>query len=63
MPAGSVLAANLPGAGDLEPFRNGFPGLAAGDRLWHKARKITQLARVTTAFDRRNLPHGKRPRS
>ena len=36
--------------GDLEPFRDGFPGFAARNRLWHKARKIAQPARLTTAF-------------
>jgi hypothetical protein len=50
MPARGVLPANFPRASDLEPLGDGFPGFAARDRLWHKARKITQPARVTTAF-------------
>ena len=53
MAARRVLAEHLPFGGDLEPLRDGFPGLAARNRLWHKARKIAQLERVTTAFARR----------
>ena len=56
---GGMLAPDFSGPGDLEPFRDGFPGFAARNRLWHKARKITQPACVTTAFARRRLPHGK----
>ena len=45
MPARGVLTQHLPGRGDLEPFGNGFPGLAARDRFRHKARKIGALLR------------------
>jgi hypothetical protein len=45
-----MLAPDFSGPGDLEPFRDGFPGFAARNRLWHKARKIPQPARLTTAF-------------
>src|SRR6476620_4593487 len=55
MPAGGVLPQDFPCGGNLEPLRNGLPGFAARDRLWHKARKIAHLTRVTTAFDRRKL--------
>ena len=54
MPAGGVLTQDFAFGGDLEPLGDGLAGFAARDRLWHKARKITQSARVTTAFDRRN---------
>ena len=55
MPAGGVLAQDFACGGDLEPLRDGLAGFTARDRLWHKARKITQSAQVTTAFDRRNM--------
>jgi hypothetical protein len=45
-----VLPHHFSGPGDLEPLRDGLPGLAARNRLWHKARKIAQPARLTTAF-------------
>ena len=50
MPARRMLAAHFALGGDLEPLRDGFPGLTPRNRLWHKARKITQPARVTTGF-------------
>ena len=50
MAARRVLAEHLAFGGNLEPLRDGFPGFAARNRLWHKARKITQSGRVTTAF-------------
>src|SRR5438067_13832536 len=40
--------------GDRESLRNGLPGFAARNRLWHKARKIAQPARVTTGFAAEN---------
>jgi hypothetical protein len=45
-----VLPPHFSRSGNLKPLRDGFPGLAARNRLWHKARKITQSGRVTTAF-------------
>ena len=47
---GGMLAPHFSSPGDLEPFRDGFPGFAARNRLWHKARKIAQPARLTTGF-------------
>src|SRR3954468_11988522 len=55
MAARCMLTEDLARGGDLEPLRDGFPGLTARNRLWHKARKITQSGRVTTAFARRKL--------
>ena len=42
MAARRMLAEHLACGGDLEPLRDGFPRFAAGNRLWHKARKIAQ---------------------
>lgn len=50
MPAGSVLTHDFAGPGDFESFRDGLPGFVARDRFRHKARKIAQLKRLTTAF-------------
>jgi hypothetical protein len=45
-----VLPPHFSGPGDLESFRDGLPRFAARNRLWHKARKIAQPARLTTGF-------------
>ena len=47
---GGMLPPHFSRPGDLEPLRDGFPGLAAGNRFWHKARKIAQGCRLTTGF-------------
>ena len=53
MPAGGVLPQDFACGGDLEPLRDGLAGFAARDRFWHKARKITHLARVTSILSPR----------
>jgi hypothetical protein len=45
-----MLAQNLAGSSDLEPFCDRFTGLAARDWLRHRARKIEDFVRLTTAF-------------
>ena len=50
MTARGVLTHNLAGPGDLESLGHGFPRLAAGNWLRHKARKIGGFRLETTAF-------------
>ena len=42
MAPGGMLTQNLARGGDFEALRDGFARFAAGNRLWHKARKIAQ---------------------
>jgi hypothetical protein len=48
MATGRMLASHFSGPGDLEALRDGLPGLAPCNRLWHKARKIAHSRRVTS---------------
>ena len=50
MSARGMLTHDLARSRDLEPFRDGLPGLAARDRFRHKARKIAALPPRATAF-------------
>ena len=43
MTARGVLSQHFAGPGDLEPFRNRFPGFTARNGLRHKARKIDEI--------------------
>lgn len=45
-----MLPQNLARPSDFEPFGDGFPRLAARDWLRHRARKIEEFTRLTTAF-------------
>jgi hypothetical protein len=50
MPTGGLRTQNFAASGDLESFRDGFPGLASSDGLRHRARKIEKVRRLTTGF-------------
>ncbi len=43
VPARGVLTQNLPGPGNFEPLRDGFPRLTTRNWLRHEARKIGAL--------------------
>jgi hypothetical protein len=47
---------DLAGSGHLETFCDRFAGLAASDRLWHRARKITAADWETTPYFSRVIP-------
>ena len=50
MTAGGMPAQNLSRAGDLESLRDGLASFTAGNRLWHKSRKIGANSCFSTAF-------------
>src|ERR1051325_11505588 len=49
-----LCAQNFAARGDLESFRDGFPGLTASNRFRHRERKIAAATRITNSFSPAN---------